>query len=36
MGHKSLETTKRYEHFAHEIIALENRLSHLDSYVYKI
>ncbi len=36
MGHESLETTKRYEHFAHEIIALENRLSHLDSYVYKI
>lgn len=31
MGHESIETTKRYEHFAHEIIATENRNSHLDS-----
>lgn len=30
MGHESIETTKRYEHFAHEIIAVENRTSHLD------
>lgn len=30
MGHESIETTKRYEHFAHEIIATENRSSHLD------
>jgi site-specific recombinase XerD len=30
MGHESIETTKRYEHFAHEIIAIENRSSHLD------
>jgi len=36
MGHESVETTKRYEHFAHEIIALENRSSHLDSCVYKV
>lgn len=31
MGHESIETTKRYEHFAHEIIAVENNISHLDS-----
>ena len=36
MGHESIETTKRYEHFAHEMIAVENRSSHLDSYVYKV
>ena len=30
MGHESIETTKRYEHFAHEIIAAENSISHLD------
>lgn len=35
MGHESIETTKRYEHFAHEIIAAENSISHLDS-VFKI
>lgn len=35
MGHQSIETTKRYEHFAHEILATENRISHLDS-VYKV
>lgn len=31
MGHESIETTKRYEHFAHEIIAAENSISHLDA-----
>ncbi len=31
MGHESIETTKRYEHFAHEIIAAENSISHLDN-----
>lgn len=36
MGHESIETTKRYEHFAHEMIAVENRSSHLDSCVYKV
>lgn len=30
MGHESLETTKKYEHFAHEMIAAENNISHLD------
>lgn len=30
MGHESMETTKKYEHFAHEIIAAENNYSHLD------
>lgn len=30
MGHESIETTKKYEHFAHEIIAAENNISHLD------
>ena len=30
MGHESMETTKKYEHFAHEIIAAENSISHLD------
>lgn len=30
MGHESIETTKKYEHFAHEIIAVENSISHLD------
>jgi site-specific recombinase XerD len=30
MGHESMETTKRYEHFAHEILAVENNHSHLD------
>lgn len=30
MGHESIETTKRYEHFAHELIAAENSISHLD------
>lgn len=36
MGHESIETTKRYEHFAHQMIAVENRSSHLDSCVYGI
>lgn len=35
MGHESIETTKKYEHFAHEIIAVENSISHLDS-VYDV
>lgn len=35
MGHESIETTKRYEHFAHELIAVENTISHLDK-VYKV
>ena len=30
MGHESVETTKKYEHFAHELIAVENSISHLD------
>ena len=30
MGHESIEITKKYEHFAHEIIAAENNISHLD------
>lgn len=30
MGHESIETTKRYEHFAHEIIAAGSNISHLD------
>lgn len=30
MGHESIETTKKYEHFAHEIIAASNSISHLD------
>ena len=30
MGHESIETPKKYEHFAHEIIAAENNISHLD------
>ncbi|WP_320980921.1 tyrosine-type recombinase/integrase [Enterocloster bolteae] len=35
MGHESIETTKRYEHFAHEIIAVENCNSHLDNIYLK-
>lgn len=30
MGHSTIETTKRYEHFAYELIAAENSISHLD------
>lgn len=30
MGHESMETTKKYEHFAHEIVATKNSISHLD------
>ena len=30
MGHESIETTKKYEHFAHELIAVEKSRSHLD------
>lgn len=35
MGHESIETTRRYEHFAHEILAVEHSVSHLD-YVYDL
>ncbi len=35
MGHESIETTKKYEHFAHEIIAAENSNSHLDNIYLK-
>lgn len=35
MGHESIETTKKYEHIAHEVIAVENSISHLDA-IYKI
>lgn len=31
MGHESIETTKRYEHFAHELVAVKSHHSHLDS-----
>ena len=31
MGHESIETTKKYEHFAHEMIAAEHSISHLDN-----
>lgn len=31
MGHESIDTTKKYEHFAHEMIAAENGISHLDN-----
>lgn len=34
MGHESVETTKRYEHIAHELIAVKAHNSHLDK-VYK-
>lgn len=34
MGHESIETTKRYEHIAHELIAVKSCNSHLDK-VYK-
>lgn len=34
MGHESIETTKRYEHVAHELIAVKSCNSHLDK-VYK-
>ncbi|MBQ9887245.1 MAG: tyrosine-type recombinase/integrase [Lachnospiraceae bacterium] len=30
MGHESIETTKKYEHFAHELVAVNNNISHLD------
>lgn len=30
MGHESIDTTRRYEHFAHEIIASQKNISHLD------
>ena len=31
MGHESIDTTKKYEHFAHKMIAAENGISHLDN-----
>lgn len=31
MGHESVETTKRYEHFAHELVAVHQHFSHLDA-----
>lgn len=30
MGHEEIKTTKRYLHFAHQIIALKSHISHLD------
>lgn len=35
LGHESIETTRIYEHFAHEILALENTRSHLDKVFEK-
>ena len=35
MGHESIETTKKYEHFAHEMIAVETSMSHLDNILFK-
>lgn len=35
MGHESIDTTRRYEHFAHELLASEHCLSHLDSVFFK-
>ena len=35
MGHESIETTKKYEHFAHEILAVRKSVSHLDK-VYNV
>ena len=34
MGHESIETTKRYEHFAHELVAVQKHQSHLDSILH--
>ncbi len=31
MGHESIETTKKYEHFAHELVAVNAYNSHLDA-----
>lgn len=31
MGHESIDTTKKYEHFAHELVAAKNSISHLDN-----
>lgn len=33
MGHESIETTKKYEHSAHEIRAAKSSISHLDTYL---
>lgn len=35
MGHSSIETTKRYEHLAHELIAVNSCVSHLDKMYEK-
>lgn len=35
LGHESVETTRIYEHFAHELLVLENRNSHLDRVLKK-
>lgn len=35
MGHASIETTKRYEHLAHELIAVNSCISHLDKMYEK-
>lgn len=35
MGHEDLQTTKRYLHIAHEIIASRNCISHLDNILLK-
>lgn len=36
MGHESIETTKRYEHLAHELIAVNACISHLDKMAEKL
>lgn len=35
MGHESIETTRQYEHFAHELVALEGCTSHIDNVFLK-
>ena len=30
LGHEDIETTKRYLHYANEIISIKNHISHLD------
>lgn len=34
MGHEEIETTQRYLHFAYEIIASKNNISHLDNVIF--
>lgn len=36
MGHENIETTERYLHFAYEIIASRNSISHLDKMIGRI